>query len=62
MKISEPLKSVVIETWVWLSPAITFSSGACAAAGTADAQTSAARIATDLVNRRVNVRPPAKPW
>ena len=61
MKISEPLKSVVIETWVWLSPAITVSSTACAATGAAGAQTSAARIATAVVNRRVNVRSPS-PW
>ena len=57
MKISEPVKSVVIETWVWLNPAITFSS----TAGAAEAQSASPRIAEYLANRRVNVRP-SRPW
>jgi hypothetical protein len=62
MNISEPVKSVVIDTWVWLSPAITVSS---AATGAAIGQRSAARTAAGPVNREVNrgvnVRPP-RPW
>ena len=60
MKIYEPLKSVVIETWVWLSPAITVSAAACAATGAAGAQISAASDAAAMTGRRVNVRPSSR--